>query len=181
MERPHATRHAARQRTPSSVSVLRHHPTSQGACVHRAAVSSMPRRARGCTAEASTLAAVVHRWQGSRPRPWSASRPRATQHRSARHHLCSCCGAVQRATTHGSSCRQQHAPRHARERTAEGGTLTAVHHRWQHSRARPWSASTPRGTQRIRRPGHPSPRPGAVQPATTRASRGREQRAEVCT
>ena len=60
-------------------------------------------------------------------------------------------------------------------------TLAPEIDRWYGSRAWPWSASAPRGTQHITRPGHPSSRCCAIQRATTRASRGREQRREPCT
>ena len=69
----------------------------------------MPRRARAYTVEATTLAAVVHRWQASRAWPSSASRPHGTQHDSPRCHLCSCCGDTHPPTARASRGRQQHA------------------------------------------------------------------------
>ena len=71
--------------------------------------------------------------------------------------------------------------RRARGCAVEGVTLAHECHRRQVSRTRPWSASTPRAMQRITRPGHLASRWCAIEPATTRASRGREQRAEACT
>ena len=71
--------------------------------------------------------------------------------------------------------------RRARGCAVEGVTLAPECHRWQGSRVRPRSASTPRGMRHITRPGHPPSRWCATQPATTRASRGRPQRPEAST
>ena len=76
--------------------------------VHREAVSSsLERRARRRAAEATTLAAVLHRCQAGRAWPMSASRPHGTQHDSPRCRLCSCSRGIEPSPDAASRSREQ--------------------------------------------------------------------------
>ena len=74
----HASWHAAHRPFLSCSIAPQRHIHS---CTRRAsrAVSSLDGGARRCAAEAPTLTEVLHRWQSSRARPSSASRPAGTQ------------------------------------------------------------------------------------------------------
>ena len=58
--------------------------------------------ARGCAVEAVTLAAVLHRWQGSRAWPSSASRPAGAQRTTRHDRLASRCSGIYSGTTRAS-------------------------------------------------------------------------------
>ena len=58
--------------------------------------------ARGCAVEAFTLAKVIHRWQGSRARPSSASRPAGAQCITRPAHLASRCSSIYSGTARAS-------------------------------------------------------------------------------
>ena len=106
-ERLHAAWHAARQPT-TAICARALAASTQPRRVHREAVgSSLERRARGCAAEASTLATVLHRCQAGRAWPASASTPHGTQLDSPRWPPSSCSRSIHPPLTHVSRSREQ--------------------------------------------------------------------------
>ena len=153
-QRLHASWHAAHRSCWSCSIAPRRHVHS---CTRRAsrAVSSLDGGcARRCAAGAPTLTKVVHRWQSSRARPTSACTPARTRRTSRRRHVASRCRTQLLRYGTAIESHEQLVNGGARRCAVEACTLAVVLHRWQHSRARPSSGSTPAGTQCITRPAH---------------------------